>query len=194
MRVGLPPARVPAIQKAGFWYFLICNTFRLLVRGVCHSKKGGFRFAAWRGRMVPCGTPLLCCPSQFGYWTAIGVRPPTPFSSLFYNSLFAFVHINLPRYHCRQYWAIKILRVVARSPLTGALAFCRRLSLCRRVSPRRRKGVRCRRISPLIVPRYFADRFKSRDFLAAHNGRRRVRGSWNLIHVISFKDDINLTR
>lgn len=75
LRVGLPPARVPVeYKKRGFWYFLICNTFRLLVRGVCHSKKGGFRFAAWRG--VPCGPQSLCCPSQFGYWTAIekGVR------------------------------------------------------------------------------------------------------------------------
>jgi hypothetical protein len=67
----LPAARtrLRCTKKAGFWYFLICNTFRLLVWGVCHSKKGGFRFAAWTR---PCGS--MRAPHRFVARANLGIE------------------------------------------------------------------------------------------------------------------------
>lgn len=40
-RVGSPPARVTAVQKVGFWYFLICNTFLVSLFEACATRRKG---------------------------------------------------------------------------------------------------------------------------------------------------------
>jgi len=162
------------------------------------EEKGDFRFAAWYRvdpiALLPEPIWVLNCDRKRG-------------SRLRASSTSYPFHLPLLRFSSRvrtyKSTSIALSAVLSHQNIKGSGAFatyrctrfCRRgLLLCRRVSPRRRKGVRCRRISPLIVPRYFADRFTLRDFLAVHNGRRRIFiGSRSSIHIINVEGNVNLT-
>lgn len=117
-QLARPHASKKRHKKAGFWYFLICNTFRSSLFEACATPrgKGDFRFAAWRGRTISCGPQSLCVArANLGIElrSKKGVRlcarllallplsfpPPSslPPSPHIYDSLLAFVHTNLPR-------------------------------------------------------------------------------------------------